>query len=332
MSGGWYFAEQPDPLPPPVGTPAPVPTPDVPSGDFAVAAKPASSPDQQSDKESYLHVDLSAVPSGSTLSALTVKLKEDAAGGNLNASAAVIEAHPVTAFFADGAAGNPYSQRPKFDTSSTAKGTRGDDGTWTFDLSNLVQGKDVSTLYGFAMVPAPKSTGDGFEVVWSGKDAAASYTVASGTNPSGSGSSFLAPPPASGSGSANTTATGTGSSTSGGTSSSSGSSTSSGGTASFSSGGSSSGGSVASPTAAATETSQAAPATPATGGGQAAPAAATKPAGSKHGLPWVFIPAALAVLGLLGGAGVALGRAGEPVPPREGSVVRRLERSVDAPA
>src|SRR5438552_2299527 len=171
VSGGWYFAEQPDPLPPPVGTPAAVPTPDVPSGDWAVAAKPAPSADQQSDKESYLHVDLSAAPSGATLSALTLKLKEDAAGGNLNDTAAVIEAHLVTDFFADGAYAGPYSQRPKYDTASSAKGTRGNDGTWTFDLGSLVQGKDTTSFLGVAMIPAPKSPSDSFEVVWSGKDA-----------------------------------------------------------------------------------------------------------------------------------------------------------------
>src|SRR3954469_8276799 len=109
VSAGWYFAEQPDPLPPPIGTPAAVPPPDVPAGDWAVAAKPAPSADQQSDKETYLHVDLSAVPAGAKLSALKLTLKEDAAGANLNSAAAVIEAHPVTDFFADGATASPYS-------------------------------------------------------------------------------------------------------------------------------------------------------------------------------------------------------------------------------
>src|SRR4051812_15693441 len=208
ISGGFYWSAQPDPLPPPVGSPAPLPSPDVPAGDFAVAAKHGPSADQQSDKESYLHVDLSAVPAGAKLGELKLTLKEDAAGANLNSAAAVIEAHPVTAFFADGATGGPYSQRPAFDAAAAAKGTRGGDGSWTFDLTSLVQGKEASSFFGVAMIPKPAAPTDGFEVVWSGKDSTATYAVSGGTSeaPAVSGG-FLAPPPASGSGLANTPST-----------------------------------------------------------------------------------------------------------------------------
>src|SRR5205823_2675078 len=51
-----------------------------------------------------------------------------------------------------------------------------------------------------------------------------------------------------------------------------------------------------------------------------------KKAVAKSGLPAGFFIAVLAGLGLLGGVSVALGDLGEPDLPREGSVVRRLER------
>src|SRR5581483_5711828 len=120
---------------------------------------------------------------------------------------------------------------------SSVKGTRGADGTWTFDASSLVQGKGASTFFGLAMVPAPAAPTDGWEVVWSGSSAAATYAVSGAATPAPSGSSFLAPPAAS------TTPTGS----SGGSSSGSGSSAGSGSSlAPASSSGSSSGSSFTS--------------------------------------------------------------------------------------
>ena len=313
ISGSWFNAAQPEPQPPPIGTPAPVPTPDVPPGDFAVSAKPG----QQSDKETFFHVDVSSVAPDATFTGLTIKLQEDSAGRNVQAGAATIDARLVTEFFADGAAGSPYSQRPKVDTASV-RGARSPDGLWTFDIGSLVKGKPVSSFFGVAAQPAPATATDAFEVVWTTKGAIATFTVA-GSSSSAPGA---APVPGAFASTPTTTRAASGSTASG----------------SASTGGGAFLPTPQSPAAATTSGSgsevAAAPlaSTPAAGATPAVPAAAAgaKRARSDHGLPWVFLPAALAVVVLLGGASVALGEAGEPVPDRQGSVVRRLERPADA--
>ena len=288
----------------------------MPTGDFAVAAKPGSTPADQSAKESYLHVDLSAVAAGATLNGLTLTLKEDTAAANINQTTAVIEAHLVTDFFPDGAAGAPYSQRPKYDTTGV-KGARTTDGTWTFDLGSLVNGKTATELQGIALIPVPATPVDTYQVVWSGQGASApkaSYTAsASSDNASATPGGFSSTPSDSFSSQPSTV------------------------TPSESFG--SSGSFLATPSApsVATPSSPSAPAVaaPAAAAPKAA-APATAPAAARarshHGLPWTFVPGVLAVLVLLVGAAVALGQAGEPIPPREGSVVRRLERPVEEPA
>src|SRR5439155_5890563 len=98
--GSWFWSQQIEP--PPNTVQQRLPTPDVPANDFAVALR-----NGQSDKESFLHVDTSAIADGSTVSGFKLTLKEDtAAPGNLNQTGAAIEARMVTDFFADGTAGN----------------------------------------------------------------------------------------------------------------------------------------------------------------------------------------------------------------------------------
>jgi hypothetical protein len=264
------------------------------------------------------------VSAGATLTSLTIVLKEDpAATGNLNQTAAKIQAQLVTDFFPDGQAARPYGERPKVDTSTApVAGARAADGGWTFDLTPLVTGKDVTTLQGFAFVPvAGSDPSQTFEVVWSGKDPGAPKATfaASGTSSSDSGS--LTPAPAFSSDS--------GSSSSGGLSGSGSSSTPAVATppaATFTGGGSL----LGTPPPATPDTAK--PAVAPTPGPAAAAPRRIAVAKSKHGIPFVFIPAALALLALLGLSAVSLGEAGEPVAPRQGSVVRRLERRADAPA
>ena len=79
VGGSWYWQPQIASINTPAGpvaSPAgPVPTPDVPTGDFAVTAILG-----QVNKESYFHLDATAIPQGSSVQQLTLTLKEDAAG------------------------------------------------------------------------------------------------------------------------------------------------------------------------------------------------------------------------------------------------------------
>ncbi|MDQ1402122.1 MAG: hypothetical protein QOG03_438 [Actinomycetota bacterium] len=168
--GSWWWAEQPDPInnpgPAPVGQPAgnQIP-PDVPEGDFVVAAKAG-----QVDKLSGLHIDTSAIPTGSTVSAFTLTLQEDKNANSLGGGTAVIKAYPAVDFFNDGSQARPTSEAPKYDVngpSATAKLTT--NGTWVFDLQAIVQAWASGTVSNNGIVIAPGSDpSNNFEVVWSG--------------------------------------------------------------------------------------------------------------------------------------------------------------------
>ena len=122
----WFWADQLEP--PPNTIQQSLPTPDVPKGDFGVALR-----NGVSDKESFLHFDTSAIPDGSVVAKLTLTLKEDAtAAGNAASVAAAVNAVPAADFWADGAAGNPYSQEPGKVKSPVAKGNSSDG--WHLDI------------------------------------------------------------------------------------------------------------------------------------------------------------------------------------------------------
>jgi hypothetical protein len=186
VTGSWYWANQPQPAPPPVGQPlGNVQPPDVPSSDFAVSVQGGSS-----EKETYLHIDTSTIPAGSTVSSFVLTLNEDStAPGDGLAAQAAVKAYAATAFFADGAAARPYGERPPYDAkgpSATGKRDTGAGGgqatgaKWTFDLTQIVNAWLSGTVQnnGVALV-GDAGQSQNFEVVWAGPT----------TNPS------VAPPP-----------------------------------------------------------------------------------------------------------------------------------------
>lgn len=166
--GSWFYAAQAPGVPSVggqnIGRPASVPTPDVPSGDFPVAARAG-----QSEKESFLHIDTSALPAGSTVSRFVLVLSEDAAAQSLTPDMAKIQAVAADGYFADGAKAAPYTERPTVTPDPKVMGTRGADGTWRFDLTPIVsKWLDGSmTNNGIALVPVTDG-GATFQVVWSG--------------------------------------------------------------------------------------------------------------------------------------------------------------------
>jgi len=183
--GSWFWREQVSSVSTPVSPvapPAPLPTPDVPDGDFAVAVKGTDPTGQDvgHDKETFLHIDTSSIPEGSTVSSFKLTITEDTtARGNLNATAAKIAAYPVTGYFTDGGAAAPWEQRPEFDPNTiAANGQRtapaSGAATWTFDLTALV-GKWVGGSLannGIALVGTGiDTTTQPWEVVWAGKPA-----------------------------------------------------------------------------------------------------------------------------------------------------------------
>jgi hypothetical protein len=324
----WYWSAQIQPIgaicpPPPLpqdptqcqtppGQVTALPAPDVPAGDIAVSAK-----NDGADKVAAIHIDLSSVPDGATITGASLRLVEDSAGGNLDQTTAKVVATP-TDYFADDGAGQPINQAPKMDGQPQVTGTRSADptgATWTFDVSGQLNDclKNFSFSCGIGLRP-PSTAGGTFEVVWFGpKTQAATATQAS--KPSVTATIVT--------GTSDTTTTTFASVTTPTTFPSS-SSTPSGTlpssvTPSFVN--------VGQPLPSVTP-----PSTTAT-----TVAKSTTPklnirraAKVNHTPPLAFFLAALGLAALVGSSMVALGDAGDPVPARRGSVVRTLERRMGA--
>lgn len=303
--GSWYWAGQvsavnPGNGVPPVAPPAALPTPDVPSGDFPVAVKAG-----QVDKESFLHLDSTAIPQGATVTSLKLILKEDTAAQQQNAAAAKLQAMPVTQFFSDGGSAAPIAQAPSYDPNGPAgPGTRAPDGTWTFDITPIAQKWADGSLAnnGVALVPAAPTITDTYEVVWSG------------TNPVPTTEGSVTPGTAAG-----------GSSSGGGATTDTGASP-------VAITPDTSAPLVTPPADTSTPAISATPITPAITAppttAVAAPRARRIVKASRPGLTAPFFLVGLAALGFIALAALALGDLGEPTPERRGSVLRALERHV----
>jgi hypothetical protein len=169
VGGSWYWQPQIAPINTPAGPVAsptgPLPTPDVPAGDYAVTAILG-----QANKESYFHLDASAIPKGSSVQQLTLTLKEDSAGLNLLANTAKVAAYPIVSYFTDGTSAGVWDTRPSFDPSVKGAGKRAADGTWTFDLTPLALKWASGALAnnGIALVADAPAAPETWQVVWSG--------------------------------------------------------------------------------------------------------------------------------------------------------------------
>jgi hypothetical protein len=303
--GSWYWQEQVGSVNPPSGTPLPpvappgaLPTPDVPAGDF-----PVSVVGGQADKESFLQLDTSAIPNGSTVSSLVLTLHEDpGANGKLNAGTATIEARAVTGYMAGGAQAAPWANRPAYDTTGPAvPGKRATDGTWTFELAPIAArwaSGDLSNN-GLALVPAAPQQGQSYEVVWFGPTGATPPAVAGTYTPPAPGTPQAEAAGIEGAPSDQSAApVSIAPDTSGDLST------------------------TATPSVASTPSVV----------GPSAVAPTRTPAGirtiesSHRAPPWGFYLAVLAVIALIGASTLSLGELGEPEPERRGGVLRALER------
>lgn len=305
LHGSWYNAASVSPP----ATPAPViggvnaPAPDVPAGDFPVAVTAG-----QSAKETFLHIDTTAIPTGSQVSSYVLTLTEDSgASGNLNMAGAAgkLAVAPVKDYWSDGAAGAPYSVRPGVASSPVVTPQRQSTGAWTVDLTPIVAAWVAGTTpnNGIAIQPVTTTAPtDNFEVVWS----ASTATVASQTSPAVT--STVAGP-------ADTTVTPdtTPSAPAAGTDQSLG------------------GGSPALTPPTPVEAAPVAPSTvPPAAAPPLPPALIARKVRSHRSPPAGFYLAVLVVLALGGACAVGLGEAGEPARSRQGSVMRALARHAQA--
>ena len=306
VSGGsWYWQEQvgsiqaPVPGAPPVAPPGAIPTPDVPAGEF-----PVSVIGGQPDKETFLQLDTSAIPQGSTVSSLVLTLHEDGSNG-FSQDMATVEARPVTGFMSAGAAGAPWANKPDFDTSGAGAPGKRDNGTWTFDITQIAQGwASGSGNNGIALVPAAPGQGQTYEVVWVGVGKDNAPTVTGSFTPPTAGTPQAAAASESGGGEATAAAAPI---------------------------------SIApdlssSATPAESTPSAGAVTTPATGA-SSAPQANTPvrriSESSHQALPWSFFLAVVLAIALIGASTLSLGELGEPQPDRRGGVLRALERRAE---
>lgn len=304
--GSWYWQAQTNVIAPPAGTPLPpvappaLPTPDVPPTDFPVGVVLG-----QSDKESYLQLDSSAIAAGSTVSSLVLTLHEDPAGGNQQQATAKIAARAVTGFLASGDRGKAYANKPAYDTTGPAvRGTRdAANGTWTFELAPIASRWASGELSnnGVALVPDAPEAPQTWEVVWFGPGTAQPPTV---------GGSFTPPTPAA--------------------------------TGPTSSGESAPTETVTEPVSIAPDTSGASLASDVPSSADSSPSAATatpqqpttaprsarvRTIGSTHTAPpWFFYLAVIVAIALIALSTFALGDFGEPELDRQGGVLRALER------
>jgi hypothetical protein len=311
VGGSWYWQPQIAPINTPAGPVAspvgPLPTPDVPAGDFAVTAILG-----QANKESYFHLDASAIPKGSSVQQLTLALKEDAAGLNLLANMAKVAAYPIVSYFTDGTTAGVWNTRPSFDASVKGAATRAADGTWKFDLTPLaLKWADGSLANnGIALVADAPAAPETWQVVWSGsaphpsvegviiKPAATTGQESTGTAAEQGGAA--APSDVAGASTAIESAPSSGSALA-----------------------SPVGSAVSNPTA--TEPA-------ATARLQLYRPAVIREGKPKRAPPWGFYLAGVVLVLLLLLGGVALGDRGEPALERRGSVLRTLERRKDTSA
>jgi hypothetical protein len=314
----WYWADQvqsigvicpPDPVPqqcvPAVGQAGQLPSPDVPSGDMTVSVRNSST-----NKLSALTIDLSSVPSGSSVTGATLKLVEDPAGGNSGQTGGATVVATGADYYAQNADARPINEAPNA-VGTGAEGKRemsGTDGVWTFDVTAVLNKclADFTANCAVRLAPPAQPSGT-YEVVWYG-DRSTSPTASAANKPAVTATVVQGEP---------TTTTPTFDTTSDTTlpSVTTTPATTSTSTSSFLSAG------PPVPAPAVTTTTTTRPRTP----------TLRRVAKVDRVPPLGFYLAALGLAGLIGSSMYALGDDGEPVPPRRGSVVRTLERRMADP-
>ena len=164
----WYWQGEVSGIPSTGGAPQTIPDPTVPSGDLAVGG-----PEQQGQAtaETYLEFDVSAIPTGSTISSFKVSLPVDPSAQNLVPAGTV---PPIVACAPEetwsGAPGpQPFGQKPSEHCDSSAPKVTSSDGgkTYTVDVASIA-GEWVSTgqNFGVAITNDPSNTTTAYQVAF----------------------------------------------------------------------------------------------------------------------------------------------------------------------
>lgn len=149
-----------------ISPPSPLTDPTVPAGDLAVAGPEQSG---QPSKESYLEFDVSAIPSGSTITSFTITLPVDPNGTNLApiGSQAPIVACTPTSNWSGGPGAQSFSGKPK-DTCATSAPkvtTRNGGKTYTADIASIAQQwmQPGGNNFGVAITDDPQNTSTAYQ-------------------------------------------------------------------------------------------------------------------------------------------------------------------------
>ena len=172
---GWWSQSQ-GAADPAIGTtplggvvPAIPSSPFVPAGSIPVAADLG-----EPQTEAAVGVVLDGAPPGSTVNKLTMTLQlADGNGAQQNDTQAAIVACPITSFWGESENGK-WADKPEAECdTASAKGTRNDDGSWTFDLTAIASKwlDPFATIApnGVALVEAVDPPGT-FQVAFAGTD------------------------------------------------------------------------------------------------------------------------------------------------------------------
>lgn len=170
------------------------PAPDVPEGSIPVSARVG-----QTEKVAAIGVVLTAPPGGTVTSATLTLREVDEATAQLRAEDATVVACPIVEFFVP-AQNADLANAPEVDCeAASATGERGEDGTWTFDITPLV------ALWLEGTVPAngirfdpTGDAGETFQVTFTGEEEAvfvADITGGASDDPFDLGGGAGTPPP-----------------------------------------------------------------------------------------------------------------------------------------
>ena len=164
----------------PVAPPSPLTDPTVPSGDLAVAGPEVNN---QPDKETYLEFDVSAVPTGSTITSFVVTLPVDQSSSAQSFTPSgmtppIIACTPQGAWSGGANGGQPLSGKPADQCATGAPKFTSKDGgkSYTADITSIAQGWLSGINTGVAVADDPANSQTAYQVVFGPSQAISQLT------------------------------------------------------------------------------------------------------------------------------------------------------------
>jgi len=183
----------------PVAPPAPLTDPTVPSGDLAVAGPEVNN---QADKETYLEFDVSALPTGSTITSFVVTLPVDQSSSAQSFTPAgmtppIIACTPQGAWSGGANGGQPLSGKPADQCATGAPKFTSKDGgkTYTADITSIAQGWLSGINTGVAVADDPANSQTAYQVVFGPSQALSQLTSQMTYVPASSNTTLNTPGP-----------------------------------------------------------------------------------------------------------------------------------------